>query len=245
MVKNINKIIGIDEAGRGPLAGPVAVGVVIIYSSACWGLLRGIKDSKKLSFKKREMWFSLAKNAKNKGELNFSVSLISSKFIDKYGISKAINMGIKRSLTRLGAQSADKIFLDGALKAPSNFYRQTTVVRGDEKIPAISLASICAKVTRDRYMNNISKKYPNFKFNENKGYGTYEHIISINKYGITDLHRKSFLKKLTYASTNYKDIERGLDNDNIGNKRGVAKQQKRRLRIFSTRLQEGGNTSTQ
>ncbi|MDO8565413.1 MAG: ribonuclease HII [bacterium] len=191
-------VVGIDEAGRGPLAGPVAVGAVKVYKSDKFNkLVRGIKDSKQLTASERELWFALATEARRKGELDFKVSLVSEKIIDKHGIAYAIRVGIKRCLVGLNVTTDSQIFLDGALKAPTEFKHQLTIIRGDEKIPIISLASICAKVIRDRKMVRLAKKFPKFGFEIHKGYGTLMHRKAIKKYGSTELHRKTFLKKLT------------------------------------------------
>lgn len=190
-------IAGIDEAGRGPLAGPVSVGLVVIPQTFNKRFFKGIKDSKQLSPEERETWFALATEAKKKGELDFKVSLVSEKVIDRRGISYALRLGIRRCLRRLRVDSSSQIFLDGALKAPEQFKHQLTVIKGDEKIPVISLASICAKVVRDRRMVNMAKKFPKFSFEVNKGYGTLTHWKALEKYGLTTIHRRSFLKRLT------------------------------------------------
>lgn len=188
--------VGIDEAGRGPLAGPVSVGLVQIPAGFNKKFFKGIKDSKQLTSEERELWFSLATEARRKGELDFKVSLISERIIDKHGISYALRLGIKRCLSGLGVLPDSQIFLDGALKAPKEFKHQLTVVKGDEKIPVISLASICAKVIRDRKMVKLSKKFPNYNFHVHKGYGTRMHLSALRKYGSTELHRLSFLKNV-------------------------------------------------
>lgn len=190
-------VIGIDEAGRGPLAGPVSVGAVKIKRDFNKKFFRGIKDSKKLSAEDRELWFELALEAKRKGELDFAVSLVSEITIDKHGISFAIRQGIKRCLQKIQADPKDQIFLDGGIKAPEEFLHQLTVIKGDEKVPVISLASICAKVTRDRYMIRLSGKHPEYGFDIHKGYGTLMHRLAIKKHGVRAVHRKSFLKNLT------------------------------------------------
>jgi ribonuclease HII len=189
--------IGIDEAGRGPLAGPVAVGVVRLNPGFNKKFFKGIKDSKQLTAEERELWYSLALEAKKRGELDFHAALISERVIDRHGISYALRLGIKRCLAAVGAEAEAQVFLDGALKAPAEFKHQLTVVRGDEKIPVISLASIVAKVTRDRKMVRLSKKFPEFSFEVNKGYGTRLHLSALEKYGLTAIHRRSFLKNLT------------------------------------------------
>lgn len=189
-------IVGIDEAGRGPLAGPVSVGLVKIPQGFNKKFFKGIKDSKQLTLEVRELWFSLATEARKRGELDFKVALISEKVIDRHGISYALRLGIKRCLKGLEASLDDQIFLDGSLKAPIEFKHQLTVIKGDEKIPVISLASICAKVVRDRKMVRLSKKFPKYDFHLHKGYGTRMHLSAIRKYGSTELHRLSFLKNV-------------------------------------------------
>lgn len=197
----MSQILGIDEAGRGPLAGPVSVGVVKIDNNPSTALrvkkfFKGIKDSKQLTHDERELWFSLATEAKKKGELDFKVSLVSEKVIDRHGISYALRLGIKRCLLAMGALPEAQIFLDGALKAPERFVHQLTVIRGDEKIPVISLASICAKVIRDRKMIRLAKKFPEFDFHIHKGYGTRRHLGALREHGATPFHRLSFLKNV-------------------------------------------------
>ncbi|MEI6490201.1 MAG: ribonuclease HII [bacterium] len=183
--------IGIDEAGRGPLAGPVSVGAVMVKSDFDFSIFKNLKDSKKLSESKREEFFEVI----NK-KIKYKVVMVSNKVIDKKGISYAIKFAIKSLLKKLNPNIKNtKIFLDGALKAPEEFM-QETIIKGDEKIPAISLASIMAKVTRDRYMKKISNKYPAFNFDIHKGYGTKMHIEAIKKHGPSELHRKSFISRI-------------------------------------------------
>lgn len=190
-------IVGIDEAGRGPLAGPVAVGAVKIGREFDKKFFEGIKDSKQLTAEDRELWFALAMEEKKKGNIDFAVSLVSERVIDRKGIAYAIRLGIKRCLSALRVSEDSQVFLDGGIKAPVEFVHQLTVVKGDEKIPLISLASIMAKVTRDRKMVKLAKKFPLFGFDIHKGYGTYFHRKAILEYGSTELHRKSFLTRLT------------------------------------------------
>lgn len=188
-------IVGIDEAGRGPLAGPVAVGVVVMAAGRKLELLAGAKDSKLLSPKNREIWFEKIKQAKEAGTLDFAVTLVSSKVIDEKGISFAIRQGIKNVLNRLQLLPAETlILLDGSLKAPDHFLFQRTIIGGDRSEPVISLASIAAKVTRDRRMINLSKKYPEYSFHVHKGYGTLQHREKIKKFGMCEIHRRSFLR---------------------------------------------------
>jgi ribonuclease HII len=189
-------VVGIDEAGRGPLAGPVAVGAVMVTTNFNKGFFKGIKDSKKLTPDEREFWFELAVEEKKLGNLDFAVSLVSPETIDKKGITYAIRLGIKRCLTKINAPQDAQIFLDGGLRASKEFSHQLTVIRGDEKIPLISLASVLAKVTRDRYMTRLSKKIPEYGFHLHKGYGTFMHRVAIKLYGTSQYHRQSFLKRL-------------------------------------------------
>ncbi len=190
-------IVGIDEVGRGPLAGPVGVGLVVAPDSISKKFFKGIKDSKQLTEAERDLWYGLALEARKKGELNFTVSLVSERVIDRHGIAYAIRLGVRRGLKRLRVDTANQIFLDGALKAPKKFLHQQTIIRGDEKVPIIALASIVAKVTRDRKMRMLARKYPEFGFQEHKGYGTSAHMRALRKYGLCEVHRRSFLKDLT------------------------------------------------
>ena len=185
-MKNFQYIAGIDEAGRGPLAGPVAVGIFIAPNNFDYKILQGLRDSKKVSAKKREEIFLKIKNLKKMDKVDFAVTLVSEKYIDKNGITKAVK-------TKLNPKKTF-IYLDGLLHAGEGF-KQETIIKGDDKIPAISAASICAKVTRDIYMQKISKKFPKYGFEIHKGYGTKGHIETIKKYGLSSIHRGSFCKK--------------------------------------------------
>ena len=189
-------ILGIDEAGRGPLAGPVSVGVVKISSKFDKKFFKGIKDSKKLNEKNRDLWFNKLEQEKKSRGIDFAVSLVSEKIIDKKGISFAIKLGIKKSLNKLNVSNKDQIYLDGGLRAPEEFINQETIIKGDEKVAVISLASIAAKVTRDRYMKKLGEQFPEYEFETHKGYGTKKHIINIKKYGPAEAHRKTFLKNI-------------------------------------------------
>ncbi|MEK7575639.1 MAG: ribonuclease HII [Patescibacteria group bacterium] len=185
-------VIGIDEAGRGPLAGPVAIGAVaskIKNKKSKIKILEGIKDSKKLSAKKREEWNKILRE-------NFECHcvFVSHKIIDKMGIQKAVLLGVERVLKKF--RKPNLVLLDGLLKAPEK-YKQKTIIKGDEKISLISAASIIAKTIRDRKMIQLHKKFPKYNFDKHKGYGTKLHYRRIRKHGILKIHRKSFLKNLT------------------------------------------------
>lgn len=192
--------IGIDEAGRGPLAGPVAVGVVCATIEGQKLLPKKLKDSKKLSEEEREAWFRKLKSWKKEGQVMYAVSLVSSALIDKRGIVYAIRLGIKRSLRKVAADPLfSEVLLDGGLRAPALFRKQQTIIRGDEKIPLIALASIAAKVTRDEHMKKMDQKLPQYNFGVHKGYGTKLHRSLIERHGISPIHRRSFLRRLPLA----------------------------------------------
>ncbi len=191
----MNYIIGIDEAGRGPLAGPVSIGACMVPLNFDFSIFYNLKDSKKLSEKRREEIFEQMKVLKKEGALDFSVALVPHTIIDSRGISHAIREGIKGVLQKLKAEPKTvKIFLDGSLKAPEEFLNQETIIKGDELVPAISLASIVAKVTRDRYMVKAGREFPEYGFEIHKGYGTKKHGELIALHGPCEMHRKSFLK---------------------------------------------------
>lgn len=191
-------LIGIDEAGRGPIAGPVAVGLVAIdleqiTKPADW--FAGVKDSKKLTPKGREKWFAKLENEREAGRLAFATTLVSSRVIDERGISVAIRRGIKECLTQIKLAPSDcLVLLDGGLFAPTEYQNQTTLIKGDEKEPVIALASIAAKVIRDRWLLNLAKKYPEYGLEKHKGYGTKAHYLVLKKHGLSPIHRRSFLK---------------------------------------------------
>ncbi len=198
--KNCKYLIGIDEVGRGPIAGPVAVGAFIFLNPEASKLFRGVKESKQLTEEKREERFGkileIQKNGKNL--IDFAVTFRSEKVIDTKGLSFAIKKCLEISLKKLIKKYKIKpkevlVLLDGGLKAPAQFIHQKTIIKGDAKEKVIALASICAKVLRDRKMRKWGKKYPQYGFEVHKGYGTRGHYGAIRKHGLTHLHRKSFL----------------------------------------------------
>lgn len=195
-MKKKKYIVGVDEAGRGPLAGPVSVGVAVVPFNFDWTLIPGVNDSKKLTEKKREIIFLHAQKLKKTGKLNYHVSLVSASHIDRYGISHAIRKGIEDGLKKLALNpETARILLDGSLKAPEIFVDQQTIIKGDAKEKIIGLASIMAKVTRDRYMVREAKNYPNYDFEIHKGYGTKKHCDALERHGVSSLHRTSFCRK--------------------------------------------------
>lgn len=189
-------IIGIDEAGRGPLAGPVAVGIACIPRDFDWNTIPGVGDSKKVSAKNREAIFRRTQSLKKQGILNFVVVQIPASTIDCIGITKAISLGITRGLVKLdmNPKSVD-VRLDGLLHAPLEYMHQETIIKGDAKEKVIGLASICAKVTRDRTMVRLARTYPKYGFDIHKGYGTRVHIEAVQKHGLSKIHRRSFTKR--------------------------------------------------
>ncbi len=201
-------LIGIDEAGRGPLAGPVSVGAFAFLKPTASQLFKGVKESKQLSEKKREEWFFKIKQAKNRGDIDFHVTLKSNEVIDTKGLSHAIKSALASSLEALNFKPAKcLVLLDGGLKAPAEYCNQKTIIKGDEKKMVIALASICAKVTRDRLMNKLAMRYPNYGFEIHKGYGTKKHYAAIGEFGITKWHRRSFLKSGGPTSRNPKPLD--------------------------------------
>ncbi|MBP6858207.1 MAG: ribonuclease HII [Candidatus Pacebacteria bacterium] len=190
--------IGIDEVGRGPIAGPVAVGAFLFLDEKAKKLFRGVKESKQLSEAKREEWFAVIQKAKKEGSVDFQVTFQSEKVIDTKGLSYAIKSALKSSLNRVVGHlkvepSKIKVLLDGGLKAPIEYVNQKTIIKGDEKEMTIALASICAKVMRDRKMNMLAEKHSRYGFEKHKGYGTRAHYHAIKKFGLLDTHRRSFL----------------------------------------------------
>src|SRR3989344_6599467 len=179
-MKDTKYIIGIDEVGRGPLAGPVTVCAVCLPNdSKYWfskKLLKGFTDSKKLSPRKREELSEIAYNAKGKGLIKFSISPVPASYIDKHGISRATFLAIKKCLRKLNLVPREcRVMLDGLLKAPKEYIFQKTIIRGDQKIKVISCASVLAKVHRDSFMTKMDKTYFQYGFKNHKGYGTKQH----------------------------------------------------------------------
>ncbi len=198
MVKKPLWIVGIDEVGRGPLAGPVMVcGVGMKYAEYKKARWTGLTDSKKLSEKRRETWHTKARELETQGNIRIAIASQTALQIDKKGISACIKTCIKTILIKLNLDPRETlVLLDGGLKAPLEYIHQRTVIKGDQKHKIISLASVIAKVTRDAYMTNISSKYPGYGWEKNKGYGTKSHQKALKNLGFTRLHRKSFLTRI-------------------------------------------------
>lgn len=196
-IKERKDFVGIDEVGRGPLAGPVAVCAFVWYGKRFPKELRGIKDSKKINEKKREEWYAKILELKKEGKCDFKVVYKSAKYIDKWGISKAIKECLKSTLTSLPLNPKKiTVLLDGGLKAPKEYLNQETIIKGDTKEAVISAGAIIAKVSRDRLMKKKGTKFPKYGFEKHKGYGTLKHRNAILEFGICDDHRRSFLSRV-------------------------------------------------
>ncbi len=190
-------LIGIDEVGRGPIAGPVAVGAFIFLTPEAKKFFRGVRESKQLTEEKREKWFAKILKIKEQGHVDFCVSFQSEKVIDTRGLTFAIKKCLAISLETVVIDAEESlVLLDGGLRAPKHFKHQKTIIRGDAKEQVIALASICAKVLRDRQMKELAKQYPGYNFEIHKGYGTRTHYTLVKKLGLSELHRKSFCKGL-------------------------------------------------
>lgn len=186
-------LIGVDEAGRGPLAGPVAVGIVAVPKRFnIRKAFPGVGDSKALTEKKREELYEVAVGLKKAGTITFCVRFASASVIDSIGISKAVRKSVWSGVLKL-APEADTahVLLDGLLSAPPE-YLQKTIIKGDATEPVISLASIIAKVSRDRLMHRLAKEYPEYGFEVHKGYGTKKHLDAISKFGLSEIHRRTY-----------------------------------------------------
>jgi ribonuclease HII len=187
-------LLGVDEVGRGPLAGPVSVGVVAVPEGFDVAKeFPGVNDSKKLSEKKREEIYTMLVARVALGDLRFKVESESAEVIDKEGIVPAVQKALSRGVNALAPDAAlVRVQLDGALRAPKE-YDQQTIINGDALIPIISLASIAAKVERDRLMCELAREYPEYGFEAHKGYGTKMHYEMLEKYGLCVIHRRSFI----------------------------------------------------
>ncbi len=185
--KGCNIICGVDEAGRGPLAGPVFAAAVILPEGH---IIDGVNDSKKLSEKKRDVLFDKIIDEC----VSYSVGMATEKEIDEINILQATFLAMKRAVDHLDIKP-DLALVDGN-RVPPMDTEVLTIVKGDAKSASIAAASIIAKVSRDRYMLRLAEQYPQYEFERHKGYGTKLHYEKIAEYGICDAHRKTFLKKV-------------------------------------------------
>ena len=180
-------VAGIDEAGRGPLAGPVVAAAVVFEPGK---LIEGVRDSKQLSEKKREALYQVIVDEC----LAYGIGIVSQEEIDRINIRNATFKAMRKALGAM-KQVPDFLLIDGE-ELPDSLYPQEAIVGGDDKSFTIAAASILAKVTRDRLMREYHLQYPQYRFDRHKGYGTQLHREMILKYGPSPIHRKSFLKKL-------------------------------------------------
>tara|TARA_Y100001978_G_scaffold200939_1_gene218222 strand:+ start:1313 stop:1885 length:573 start_codon:yes stop_codon:yes gene_type:complete len=177
------KYCGIDEAGRGALAGPVVVASVIFKSYE--NIPFGIQDSKLLTFlQRKKLYLKIKKTA------DIGLGVISSRVIDEIGINKSINNASEKSINSNSA-SAELIFLDAGIK-PNTKIKFLNIIKGDSNYVSIAAASIVAKYHRDNIMIKLSREYKKYNWKQNKGYGTKDHLLAIENYGITKEHRKSY-----------------------------------------------------
>ncbi len=182
----VKYIAGIDEAGRGPLAGPVVIGCVIMKPES---FIEYVNDSKKVSETKREMLYEKITSE----AIAWSTGIIDEKEIDELNILNATKKALTEAIDKLEVKP-DVILVDALDKIDTKGIKYISVIKGDAKIYSISAASIIAKVTRDRIMKEYDEVYPQYGFAGHKGYGTAKHIQAIKEYGICPLHRKTFTK---------------------------------------------------
>lgn len=184
----VQTICGIDEAGRGPLAGPVVVAAVIMPKDS---FIEGVNDSKKVSEKKREALYEQITNE----AIVWGVGIIDQKEIDEINILNATKKGLTTAIKELKVKP-DRIIVDALDKIDTLGIPYTPIIKGDAKCYSIAAASIIAKVTRDRIMRQWDEIYPMYGFEKHKGYGTAMHMQAIREYGLCPLHRRSFTKNI-------------------------------------------------
>ena len=197
-LKGTTSIAGIDEAGRGPLAGPVVVACVVMPRES---MIEGVNDSKKVSEKKREKLYDLIIEE----ALGYGVGIISQEEIDRINILNATKEGLANAIKELEKDLQQKnrefekpeiILVDALTKIDTDHIPYKSIIKGDAKSYSIAAASIIAKVTRDRIMRQWAEVYPMYGFEKHKGYGTAMHISAIKEYGLCPLHRRSFVKNI-------------------------------------------------
>lgn len=186
--RGITVFAGVDEAGRGPLAGDVYAAAVVLERGT---VIEGLNDSKKLSPKKRDMLFDVIKEK----ALSWAVGTASVKEIEETDILSANFLAMRRAIEKLSV-SPELILVDGNIKIRGLEDKCEAIVKGDSLVTSIAAASVLAKVSRDRYMIEMAEKYPQYEFEKHKGYGTARHTELIRKYGPCEIHRLSFLKKI-------------------------------------------------
>jgi len=185
--KGFNFVVGVDEVGRGPGAGPVVAGAVRVPEHMVPTMLGKIKDSKKLSPSARETY-----NVMIRDTCDYGIGIVNNKIVDDINILEATKLAMEKAIRQVS--SINYLLIDGTVDLKRNRMRQQNVIKGDSKSLSIAAASIIAKVERDQIMRELHYVYPQYKWNKNKGYLTKEHIAAIRKYGTTEYHRMSFNK---------------------------------------------------
>ncbi|MGN0452742.1 MAG: ribonuclease HII [Ruminococcus sp.] len=185
--KGFNAVCGVDEAGRGPLAGPVCAAAVILHKGQ---IIEGVNDSKKLTEKKRELLFDVIRE----NAVSYSIAFATVEEIEKINILNATMLAMKRAVEGLDVP-ADFAYIDGN-RTPDLNIPTEYIIKGDARSMSVAAASILAKVSRDRLMLSYAKEYPQYCFEKHKGYGTKLHTDMIRDYGPSPIHRLSFLKKI-------------------------------------------------
>ncbi len=183
-------IAGVDEAGRGPLAGPVVAAAVVLGANPS---LEGLKDSKKLSEKKREQLFDRIQEV----AVSYAIAIVDRETIDRINILQATLSAMQQAVLQLSFKP-DHVCIDGNQSPHLPGYSVETIIKGDDKVLAISAASVLAKVTRDRLMQEYDQQYPGYGFAKHKGYGTQVHRLAIEQLGPCAIHRRSFAPISTY-----------------------------------------------
>jgi ribonuclease HII len=175
-------LIGIDEVGRGCWAGPLLAGAVLLSES-----IPGLKDSKKLSKKQRERLDAEIRVQ----ALAFGIGWVTPKEVDELGLTEAVRIAMRRALAQITVPY-DEVIIDGSLNFLSDNPKATALIKADDSVPAVSAASIIAKVARDNFMVQAAKAYPGYGFEAHVGYGTAAHLLALKKLGICELHRLSY-----------------------------------------------------
>lgn len=175
-------VIGVDEVGRGCWAGPLVAGAVCLD-----GTIDGLMDSKKLSAKKRKKLSEVIANE----AYSYALGWVTPKEVDELGLTEAVRLAMKRAIEQLDISGA-KIIVDGNINYLLHLPNTEAVIKADDSVPAVSAASILAKVARDEYMHEISSKYPEYGFEKHVGYGTKAHLEALKAFGVTPIHRKSY-----------------------------------------------------
>lgn len=190
LASGFSKICGLDEAGRGPLAGPVVACAVIINPELFNDLskFKGVNDSKKMSAKSRENWHEVLTKC---GRIKWGIGIVSEKIIDKINILEATKLAMSEAIAKIGL-TPDFLLIDGNFTLDIADLNQKAIPQGDAKSISIAAASIIAKVTRDRIMRRANEDFPEYGFDKHKGYGTKRHCEAIKKFGPCAIHRLSF-----------------------------------------------------